>query len=139
MKNVDINKILKEVRFGFSRSGGKGGQNVNKVETKAELIFNIDESYVIEDDVKAMLKKKLSTRIDKEGNFRLFSQTERTQLGNKNKAIERFVKIINNALKKEPVRIKTVKSKTTKEAILKAKKKHSEKKKERSKRDFPEE
>ena len=138
MKNVDINKILKEVTFSFSRSGGKGGQNVNKVETKAELVFSIDESYVIDEDVKAILKKKLRTRIDKEGKFRLYSQTERTQLGNKNKAIERFVKIINNALKKEPVRIKTVKSKSTKEAILKAKKIHSEKKKVRSLKDFTE-
>lgn len=138
MKNIDINKILKEVTFSFSRSGGKGGQNVNKVETKAELVFNIDESYVIDEEIKSLLKKKLKTRIDKEGKFRLYSQTERTQLGNKNKAIERFIKIINNALKKEPVRIKTVKSKSTKDAILKAKKIHSEKKKVRSMKDFSE-
>lgn len=139
MIDLDINKILKEVKFGFSRSGGKGGQNVNKVETKVELVFNIDDSLVIDDKTKALLKRKLANRLDKENNVRLFNQTERTQLGNKKKATERFIKLLNNALKKEPVRIKTVKSYSTKEAILVEKRKHSAKKKERAAKDFMDE
>ena len=139
MIDLDINKILKEVKFGFSRSGGKGGQNVNKVETKVELVFNIDDSMVIDDKTKALLKRKLANRLDKENNVRLFNQTERTQLGNKKKATERFIKLLNNALKKEPVRIKTVKSYSTKEAILVEKRKHAAKKKERAARDFTDE
>jgi ribosome-associated protein len=136
MNNIDLNKVLKEVKFGFSRSGGKGGQNVNKVETKVELVFNIDDSLVIDEKTKALLKKKLYNRIDKENNIRLFNQTERTQLGNKKKAIEKFIKLVNNALKKEAIRVKTVKSYSSKEAVLKEKKKHSAKKKERGKKDF---
>jgi ribosome-associated protein len=136
MNNIDLNKVLKEVKFGFSRSGGKGGQNVNKVETKVELVFNIDDSMVIDDITKILLKKKLHNRIDKENNIRLFNQTERTQLGNKKKAIEKFVKMFNKALIKEPVRIKTVKSLSKKEAVLDEKRKHSAKKKERSNKDF---
>jgi ribosome-associated protein len=136
MNELDLNKILKEVKFGFSRSGGKGGQNVNKVETKVEMVFNIDDSMVIDDKTKSLLKKKLANRIDKENNIRLFNQTERTQLGNKKKAIEKFIKLVNNALKKEPVRVKTVKSYSSKEAVLVEKRKHSAKKKERGKKDF---
>lgn len=136
MNTIDINKIFKEVKYGFSRSGGKGGQNVNKVETKVELVFSIDDSLVLDENMKKLLRKKLHNRIDKEGSIRLFAQTERTQLGNKKKANEKFVKLINNALKKEPVRIKTVKSHSSKEAVLEEKRKHSLKKKERSGKDF---
>lgn len=136
MNNIDIEKILKEVKYGFSRSGGKGGQNVNKVETKVELVFSIDNSLVIDDEIKALFKKRLYNKIDKENNIRLFAQTERTQLGNKKKAIDKFIKLLNNALKKDPVRIKTVKSRSKKEAILEKKHIHSAKKKQRSKRDF---
>lgn len=136
MNNIDINKILKEVKYGFSRSGGKGGQNVNKVETKVELVFNIDDSLVIDDEIKSLLKKRLYNKLDKENNIRLFAQTERTQLGNKKKAIEKFIKLLENSLKKDPFRIKTVKSRSTKEAILHKKHIHSAKKKERTNRDF---
>lgn len=136
MNNIDINKILKEASFNFSRSGGKGGQNVNKVETKVELVFNIGSSMVIEENMKQMLVKKMYNKIDKDGNIRVVNQTERTQLGNKKKAIEKFFKMINNAFKKEPVRIKTTKSLSMKESILEDKRKHSAKKKDRSKKDF---
>ena len=129
MSNIDLNKILKEVTYNFSRSGGKGGQNVNKVETKVELVFNIDDSMTLDNSVKELFKKKLHNKIDKEGNIRVVSQTERTQLGNKKKVNEKFVKMVNNALRKEKVRIRTVKSMTTKEGILREKKKQSQKKK----------
>ena len=136
MSNIDLNKILKEVTYNFSRSGGKGGQNVNKVETKVELVFNIDDSMTLDNSVKELFKKKLHNKIDKEENIRVVSQTERTQLGNKKKVNEKFVKMVNNALKKEKVRIRTVKSMTSKEGILREKKKQSQKKKERARKFF---
>lgn len=134
--NLDLNKILKEVTYNTSRSGGKGGQNINKVETKVELVFNVFNSLTISGEVKKTLSGKLAKKLDSEGNIRIVSQTERTQLGNKKKTIEKFVKLIDNSLKKEKIRIKTVKSLSVKEKILDQKKKQSFKKKERKFSDF---
>ncbi len=134
--NIDLNKILKEVKYNTSRSSGKGGQNVNKVETKVELVFNIDGSMTFDDEGKALLHKKLYNKIDSDSNIRVTSQTERTQLGNKKKVIEKFVKHLDNALKKEKFRVKTVKSLLSKQQILEEKKKHGIKKKQRSKMDI---
>ncbi len=138
MNNIDLNKILKEVKYNFSRSGGKGGQNVNKVETKVELVFNINDSMTLPEAAKAILGKKLYNKIDNESNIRVVSQTERTQLGNRKKAIEKFVKMLNNALIKEKVRIKTVKSLSGRLNTLEQKRKLALKKKERSKKNFDE-
>jgi len=132
LKEIDITKLLKESKFNFSRSGGKGGQNVNKVETKAELVFNVVDSYTLTGESKMLLLKKLKNKIDSEGNFRIYSQTERTQLGNKKKAIEKFTNYIKTALKREPVRIKTKEPLSSKRERLDMKRKHSIKKKIRS-------
>lgn len=132
MKTIDLNKILKEVKFNFSRSGGKGGQNVNKVETKAELVFNVEESNTLDEESKDILAKKLVRKIDKDGDLRIVSQTERTQLGNRKKVTEKFAKMLEGALKKENVRIKTVKTYSSKMERIETKKKISAKKKVRS-------
>jgi len=136
ISNIDLNKVLKELKFNTSRSGGKGGQNVNKVETKVELVFNVPSSLVISDEVKTVLLRKLKNKLDSEDNIRIVSQTERTQLGNRKKTIEKFVKLLDNALKPEKIRVKTVKSLSVKEKILDSKKKQGVKKKQRSLKDF---
>ena len=136
MNKFDLSKLLDEVTFNFSRSGGKGGQNVNKVETKVELVFNIKNSMMLEDDIKEKLVRKLPGKLDKDGNLHITSQTERTQLGNRKKAVEKFESVLSNALKPEKKRKPTKKSKAVKQKILEGKRKHSEKKKERKKVDF---
>lgn len=136
MKTIDLNKLLKEVKFNFSRSGGKGGQNVNKVETKAELVFNIADSLTVDDESKDTLLRKLKNKIDNDGDIRIVSQTERSQLGNRKKAVDKFVKLIETAMKKENVRIKTAKTYSSRLQRLEQKKKHAEKKKVRSVKDF---
>jgi ribosome-associated protein len=136
MKTIDLNKLLKEVNFNFSRSGGKGGQNVNKVETKVELVFNIADSMTIDEESKEILLRKLKNKIDNDGDIRIVSQTERSQLGNRKKTIDKFVKLIEEAMKKENVRIKTAKTYSSKLQRLEQKKKHAEKKKVRSVKDF---
>ena len=136
MKTIDINKLLKEVTYNFSRSGGKGGQNVNKVETKVELIFNISDSLTLDDESKETLSRRLVNKIDNDGDIRIKSQTERTQLGNRKKAIDKFVKLIESAMKKENVRIKTAKTLSSKLARLEQKKKQSQKKNVRRIKEF---
>ena len=136
MNRYKIEELLKEAEFRFSRSGGKGGQNVNKVETKAELIFNVAESSLLDEIQKEKIMKRLANRIDKEGNLRIVSQTGRTQLSNRKNTTDKFIKLIFSALRKEKKRIKTERSLSSKEQILEKKKKHSEKKRERSFRDF---
>jgi ribosome-associated protein len=136
MKTIDINKLLKEVTYNFSRSGGKGGQNVNKVETKVELIFNISDSLTLDDESKETLVRRLKNKIDNDGDIRIMSQTERTQLGNRKKTIDKFEKMIELAMKKENVRIKTAKTLSSKLARLEQKRKKSEKKNERRVKEF---
>jgi ribosome-associated protein len=131
LNNNDILNLLAEVNYNFSRSGGKGGQNVNKVETKVELVFNVDNSNYLAEEQKNKIKDKLTNKIDNLGNLRITSQTERTQAGNRKKVIEKFETFIQNALKTEKKRKKTKISGAVKEKILEKKKKHGKKKKER--------
>jgi ribosome-associated protein len=132
LNRYKIEELLKEAEFRFSRSGGKGGQNVNKVETKVELIFNVMDSQMLDEVQKEKIKKRLANRIDKEGNLRIVSQTGRTQLSNRKSTVDKFVKLIFLALRKEKKRIKTERSKSSRAQILDKKKKHSEKKRGRS-------
>lgn len=120
-----------EFVFQASRSGGKGGQNVNKVSTKIELNFDIVNSSLLDETEKNILCEKLKNRIDKNGVLKIVSQTERSQLLNKNKAIEKFYILIEKAFKKEKVRHKTKPTVSSKEQRLKIKKVVSQKKSNR--------
>jgi ribosome-associated protein len=87
-----------EFIFSTSRSGGPGGQNVNKVNTKVELRFNVLTTLLLIDSEKELIFTKLKNRINNENELILVSQTERSQLMNKNAVVEKFYELISKAL-----------------------------------------
>lgn len=102
-----ISNLLREVTFQASRSSGPGGQNVNKVNSKIELIFSVTHSSHFTEEEKQLLFKKLGQKINSEGELRVVAQKERTQTGNKRLAEAKFIQLIENALKKPKKRINT--------------------------------
>lgn len=99
--------LLKELTFKFARSGGAGGQHVNKVSSKVLLQWHILESMCLNEDEKTLISSVLSNRINKEAVFQLECDTDRSQLKNKELVIERFFHIIQTALKPTKARKKT--------------------------------
>ena len=128
-----MHDISSEILFQTSRSGGKGGQNVNKVETAVTGFFNLNSSALFDQDQKDILKQKLVNRINKEGLLQVKSQVHRGQLANKEEVIEKMNELVRNALRKKKPRIATKPSKRSQEKRLEWKKKQSEAKLERRK------
>ena len=136
---IDVLKsrdFTKEFIFSASRSSGPGGQNVNKLSTKIELRFNISKSSILSDAEKIVISEKLANKINKEGELVIVSQSERSQLLNKEKAIEKFYILITKALLPRKVRKPTKPSKLSKEKRYESKKIQSEKKKRRRRIDL---
>lgn len=126
MTNMTPIDLSPEITFQTSRSGGKGGQNVNKVETAVTGYFNITASQLLNDEQKSIITEKLSNRINSEGMLMVKSQTYRTQLENKDEVIHKMNNLVAKALQKKKKRIATKISKAVKEKRLEFKKKKGE-------------
>ncbi len=133
--DLKITKTLvipsKEIKWRFSRSSGPGGQNVNKIESRVEIIFNLDDSKVLNDYQKEILKRNLKTKLVN-NSLRLAVQEHRNQSLNRQLALMKFSSILKNALNKPfKLRKSTQPTKASQKKRVEVKKKRGELKKSR--------
>jgi ribosome-associated protein len=125
-----------ELLFRASRSAGPGGQNVNKVNTRINLHFDVANSKSLTGWQKHRIISALSGRIDKTGTLRIVSQKFRTQQANRSAAVEKLQQLLSQALKEKTARHKTTIPYSAKQNRLKHKRKRSLKKQLRTEKDF---
>ncbi len=121
-----------EVSFVTSRSGGPGGQNVNKLETRVTLRFDLAASTTLTEEQKERLRERLATRITRAGILQVTAQKHRTQADNREAAVARFAELLREGLHEEAPRKKTRVSKAAKRRRIESKRRRGERKKERT-------
>ena len=121
-----------EVRWRFSRSGGPGGQNVNKVETRAEMLWSPASSRALTEDQRVMIIDRLSSRLDANGDLHITASAHRTQRANRDAALGRLQAIVTDALRERRVRRPRRISRAQKQARLESKRRRGEIKRLRS-------
>jgi ribosome-associated protein len=128
-----LNKILFELTFTSSRSSGPGGQNVNKVNSKVTLQWNVSQSSITTEEEKEIIRQKLASYITKEGVLQLTSQEARSQLQNKEVVVQKLERLLTKVFTKKKSRKPTKPSKAAKQKRIQQKKLLGEKKKWRQK------
>lgn len=126
-----IQELTKILTFKTSRSGGKGGQHVNKVSSKVEVLFKLDEATFLTAEEKQRISEKLGSRLDNEQTLHVVAQDDRSQYINKQRAIFKLHELLTDALKVQKVRKATKIPKAVKEKRLRDKAKLAEKKENR--------
>jgi ribosome-associated protein len=128
MIRIKDSLVIKEgdIRYRYSRSAGPGGQNVNKLNTRVTLLFNVAGSRCLTDEQKQTVFNRLSTRISEDGLLKVVSQRHRTQRANRRAAQKRLIDLLSEALKKIPVRKATEIPGFASEKRLRRKRHHSE-------------
>lgn len=134
MIQIDDNLSIpdEEVTFTTSRSGGPGGQNVNKLETRVTLRFDLAGSSILSEEQKARLRERLATRITRDGVLLVTSQRHRTQGANRDAAAERFAELVRENLREEPPRKPSRPSRAARARRLDEKRRQGQRKRERS-------
>lgn len=108
-----LDELEKELSFSFARSGGSGGQHVNKVETKVILDWDFRSSGLLTDEEKDRIHDRLSRFVKADGTFQLYHQTERSQIRNREIAVDRWRSLVDFALTKQKKRRRTKPSKSS--------------------------
>jgi ribosome-associated protein len=136
---IEINSNLSipehELSFTTARSGGPGGQHVNKVSSRVTLWFNVAESPSLSAFQKRRIMSRLATRINQQGALRVVAQQHRSQIANREAAVERFVTLLRDALVQEKPRQKTTIPTAAKRRRVDEKKKRGQIKQQRANRD----
>lgn len=128
MMNFSKEDLMPFITFHTSRSGGKGGQHVNKVATKVELRFDLWRSTVFNGEEKQRIANKLSSRFQSDNLIQIIAQDSRSQLQNKERAVEHLVQLLTRAVAVQKIRKKTKPTRKSKELRLKEKRKRALKK-----------
>jgi len=122
----------RELAFTTSRSAGPGGQNVNKVSTRVTLLFDVGASAALSEQQRAAVFERLSGRINREGVLRVVSQRHRTQLANRETAVQRFARLVREALTEAPERVPVQVSETVDQRRLDEKRRRGRLKRQRA-------
>ena len=122
-----------ELRFRTSRSSGPGGQNVNKVETRVELLFDLANTASLTEEQRARATAALRSRLDEDGVLHIVAEVHRSQYRNREEAVDRFVTLLQHALRPRKVRHSTKIPRGVREARLQQKKQRAETKRLRGK------